>query len=760
MPQEPMPPAAPFPGPPADSAPRHLSRWHAAAMVAGTMIGVGIFLTPRIVAEAAGTGPLFFVIWAAGALVALAGALSVAELGAMLPHAGGDYVYLRHAYGRFAAFLYGQVSLLASFSGAIAAMTVGIPRFQGQLLFGEAVLQPLATWTVLGHSGQFGLDQAIALGLVWGLTGLACLRVRVAGRVQLVLVGSLFTVLLVGAGWALAIGAQADLPIVPDAGATDGFGVLAAAAAVSFAYSGWNTAAYVASEIERPATDLPWALIWATSAVGLLYLLLCAAFVSVLPDLPQAFEAGSATATVLLGPIGGQVMAGIIAVAVLSSVLATIVGGSRIYYAMAKDGLFFAAAGRRHPRWGTPVASLLAQATWTSVLITTGTFEDLLRWSALAMMLLSLGVVAAVPVLRRQRPDAVRPFRVWRWVPYAYLLACSAILVAGAIDKPVEAAVAAGLVIGGYALFQFKFQQVTSVGGVLLVALALSSALPDAALAQTAPPVTVAARPKPERHMRYVSSQGKEALETSVVTLQGPKGATIDLVSAIHIADLAYYRELQRRFATYDRLLFELVMDAGTDLAGIRGADGGTGTLQRSMKDLLALTFQLDELDYTRPNFVHADIAPDRLAEALKAQAGGIMASLLQWSLVDMAKWQYDDGTPRLGTLDLLWALTKPDRPRALKKFLARELVESDAMLTDLGGEGAAGAVLIAERNQVVVDVVKRQLQQGRKRLGIFYGAGHMQDMEQRLGKLGFRRLSVKWLKAWDLAARTPAKAP
>jgi hypothetical protein len=376
------------------------------------------------------------------------------------------------------------------------------------------------------------------------------------------------------------------------------------------------------------------------------------------------------------------------------------------------------------------------------------------------MMLLSLGVVAAVPVLRRQRPDAVRPFRVWRWVPYAYLLACSAILVAGAIDKPVEAAVAAGLVIGGYALFQFKFQQVTSVGGVLLVALALSSALPDAALAQTAPPVTVAARPKPERHMRYVSTQGKEALETSVVTLQGPKGATIDLVSAIHIADLAYYRELQRRFATYDRLLFELVMDAGTDLAGIRGADGGTGTLQRSMKDLLALTFQLDELDYTRPNFVHADIAPDRLAEALKAQAGGIMASLLQWSLVDMAKWQYDDGTPRLGTLDLLWALTKPDRPRALKKFLARELVESDAMLTDLGGEGAAGAVLIAERNQVVVDVVKRQLQQGRKRLGIFYGAGHMQDMEQRLGKLGFRRLSVKWLKAWDLAARTPAKAP
>lgn len=420
-----------------------LTRWHAAALVAGSMVGVGIFLTPRLVAQAAGTGPLFFAVWAVGALVALAGALSVGELGTMLPQAGGDYVYLRAAYGDAVGFLYGWLSLLASFSGAIAAMAIGIPRYQGPLLLGpsDAWTQPLVgvavgpwTWTLLP-------DQAVAIVLVWLLTLLACLRVRVAGRVQLTLTGAVMGTLLLGGLWALAhpTHAPAGPPLQVQPGP-----VLRAFTAVFFSYSGWNTAGYVAAELRRPARDLPWALLAATGAVGLLYLLLNAAFVTVLGDVGQAFEAGSASAVVLLGPAGGVAMALVIAVAVTGAMLASIVSGSRIYYALAQDGLFFASAGRLHAALRTPVRSLVVQALWITLLLATSTFDQLLRWSTLAMMALSVLTVAAVPVLRHRRPDLPRPFRAWGhpWTALAYALPCAAVLVASVADQPLDGVVA------------------------------------------------------------------------------------------------------------------------------------------------------------------------------------------------------------------------------------------------------------------------------------------------------------------------------
>jgi len=418
------------------------------------MIGVGIFLTPRIAAAAVGTGPWFFALWLAGAGVALAGALAVAELGAMLPHAGGDYVYLREAYGDFSAFLYGWLSLLSSFSGAIAAMAVGIARYQGPLFIGERAHAPVLHLPFL----TLQVDQLLGMALVWLLTGLACLRVRVAGRTQLTLTACVMALLLAGALWAIATGsATRGVTVAPSAlERGEWLPVLLAFSAVYFAYSGWNTAGYVASEIVRPEVQLPWALLAATLSVGTLYLVLCAAFTTTLPDLSHAYEAGSATAIVLFGPRGGTFMAALIGLAVTGATLATLVAGSRIYFAMARDGLFFVGAGRLHPRLGTPVLSLCIQALWVTILIASGTFEDLLRWATLAIILLSVLTVLAVPVLRWRRPHEARPFRQWGypWTTVAYVVPCLAVLAASAWDKPREAAVAVALIALGWLAFR------------------------------------------------------------------------------------------------------------------------------------------------------------------------------------------------------------------------------------------------------------------------------------------------------------------
>lgn len=440
--------------------PQFLDRWHAAALVAGSMVGVGIFLTPRIVAQAAGTGPLFFAIWGLGAVVALAGALAVAELGAMLPHAGGDYVYLRTAYGDATGFLYGWLSLLAAFSGAVAAMAVGIPRYQGPLLLGEFVHVELVRATLGPVTWTLQVDQVIGIGLVWALTLLACLRVRIAGRVQLTVTTLVMATLVVGASAGLLSGhtpAPTHALAAIDRG--DWVAVAQAFTAVFFSYSGWNTAGYVAAEIRDPGKDLPWALVSATVAVGVLYLLLNGAFVSVLGDVGSAAEAGSATARALLGVPGGRLMAVVIAGAVIGAMLATLVGGSRIYFAMARDGLFFASAGRLHPRLHTPVHSLVVQAGWVTILIASSTFEDLLRWSTLAMMALSVLTIVAVPRLRATQPGLARPFRAWGvpWTTVAYVVPCVGVIAASVWERPIDGI--AGVVATGGGLLAHAWQR-------------------------------------------------------------------------------------------------------------------------------------------------------------------------------------------------------------------------------------------------------------------------------------------------------------
>lgn len=282
-----------------------------------------------------------------------------------------------------------------------------------------------------------------------------------------------------------------------------------------------------------------------------------------------------------------------------------------------------------------------------------------------------------------------------------------------------------------------------------LLTLALLLATP--ALAQTPPP------PPQSDFLRYIARpEGQEHLDTAVVSYQRG-GQTVDLVGAVHIGDLGYYAALNKKLATYDKVLFELVKPEEMDIREMGESHGAVSGLQRWIKDWLGLDFQLDRVNYRAKNFVHADMDSRRLGDKMREHAADIFGALLAWSLGDSARLSHDDGTLRITAWELFVALSDPDRPRALKKLIGRELCEMDISSGDVGGMGF-GSVLVADRNQVAIGVLQRVLAGKVKKVAIFYGAAHLPDLHQRMAKLGFARGATQWLTAWDL--RQPARAP
>jgi APA family basic amino acid/polyamine antiporter len=332
--------------------------------------------------------------------------------------------------------LYGWLSLLGSFSGAVAALALGASG---------TLVDIVGAWFGPSQVGKDTESMVVAVALVWSLTGLACLQVQVAARLQLAITGTLMALLLCGAVTAIATEpATAATVTVPLA---DAVPVLGAFAGIFFAYSGWNGATYVAGEIRQPQRNLPWALLSGTVAVAVLYLALNAAFVVLLPDLAQAGAHGVIGQLGVRHPRLGEAVQVVAALCMVGAALASTVTGARISYAMAQDGLFFHGIGTLHEDWGTPVRALVLQAAWTTALIVFGqSVGQLLGVSAVAMMLLSAGTVAAVITLRRRNPQAQRPFRtpLYPLTPAVYLLAMALVLAATAMADP-------GLFLGGIA---------------------------------------------------------------------------------------------------------------------------------------------------------------------------------------------------------------------------------------------------------------------------------------------------------------------
>jgi APA family basic amino acid/polyamine antiporter len=419
---------------------RRLGPVDAAAVVVSNVIGGGILFTPPLIAAAAPSATAFFAAWLAGGLLALAGAMAYAELAAVRPQAGGEYVYLRDAFGRPMAFLTGWTSFVAGFSGAIAAGAVVAAIYLGRFVPVAADDTPWVALPVLPGVLTLALSpqRAIALAVIAALTAVHLRGVgpgRVVGNVLAALkVAAL--VLLVAVGFTLGVDAPvaetAAAPVAPTAG-----GWLLALVAVMFTYAGWNAAAYVAEEVRDPGRTLPRALALGTGAVVALYLLLNALFLSVVPIGELATVEASVLDLVgdrLFGPAAGSVMAVVALLSLLASLSAMTLAGPRVYYAMARDGLFFRAAASVHPRYRTPAVAIGLQSAWSALLVLTAGADALVTYTGFAIVLFSGVAVVALFVLRAREPDAPRPFRAWGYpvAPGLYVLV-SAVILANAL---------------------------------------------------------------------------------------------------------------------------------------------------------------------------------------------------------------------------------------------------------------------------------------------------------------------------------------
>lgn len=448
---------------------RELTFTSAAALVVSNMIGTGIFTTTGFLAGDLGRPSLLFAVWLAGAAVAMAGCLSYSELGINFPRSGGEYVYLREAWGPAWGFLSGWISFFAGFSAPIAAGALAFVEYVGHFVPALAVSGGGPAGGASSAWPGIGYGHALAVGVVVAFAVINILGVRLAARIQNALTALKLAVLGTFLVMAFALG-EGDFANYGLAAARTTSTSGAAQFAVSlifvmFAYSGWNAATYVAEEMRTPERTLPRALAAGTALVALLYLALNAAFVYALPleQMKGVVAIGARAAARLFGPAGGNVFSAVMAMGILSCVSAMVLVGPRVYYAMAQDGCFFRGAAQVHPRWQTPVRAIVFQTVAAAALILTGTFQALIYYIGFALILSAAMATAGIFRLRR-RPGWKR-LKVVSWcyplVPAAFVGTSAWMLVYTLALRPRESLLGLATVAAGAVIYYLKFRPAT-----------------------------------------------------------------------------------------------------------------------------------------------------------------------------------------------------------------------------------------------------------------------------------------------------------
>ena len=416
-------------------------------LVIGITVGSGIFLTTGIIAESLPDPMLLLAAWLVGGLLAMAGALTYAELGAAMPQAGGQYVYLREAYGPLPAFLFGWIIFLVYQPGAIAAVATGCAVYLGYFLPALAIDNVLVSGSIAGATVSVSAGQFVAMTTIIGLTAMNVLGLRFGALIQnvstvLKVAGiAIFVVLGLWAG-----SGSASAPLTPVSGFDNSSlfsGFLIALIAVLWSYDGFSNLNFSAGEIKDPVRTLPRALVLGTAAITVTYLLVNVVYVLALPitEMQGVLTVAERAASSLLGPSAAGFVAAVIVISTFGATNGSILAGARVYYAMAKDGLFFGSVARVHPRYRTPHVSLWLQCAWACVLALSATFEQLFTYATFAVILLYAAAAASVFTLRRTRPDLPRPYRVWGYpiIPAFFLTSVVAIAITSLFERPVEA---------------------------------------------------------------------------------------------------------------------------------------------------------------------------------------------------------------------------------------------------------------------------------------------------------------------------------
>jgi APA family basic amino acid/polyamine antiporter len=414
-------------------------------LVVGNTIGVGIFTTSGVVAAHLPSPGWILLVWILGGLLSLAGALVWAELGAAFPHAGGEYVYLREACGPFWGFLCGWAAFLASTSGSIAVLAIALADYLEALL--PAALGGNSLWKITFDHWIYALslNQVLGIGLVWLTSWVNYRGLHLGSFTQNIL--SVSKLLAIGgllvAGMSFGNGSwQNFTPMFPDLMPQDGVSALGLALIpIVFTYTGWNAVAYIASEVRTPETTLPRSAMLGTIITIGVYLALNLLYLYAVPvgELKGVVQVGDVVADALFGG-AGWIIAVLIAISIASALNVMVLTGGWIYFAMARDGVFFPRAADLHPRFRVPGYALLLQAVWTSILILSGTFAQLLTYTTVVIVGFSIVTTVALFILRRQKPTLQRPYHVWGypWVPALYVIASGGIFLNALWEQPIE----------------------------------------------------------------------------------------------------------------------------------------------------------------------------------------------------------------------------------------------------------------------------------------------------------------------------------
>ncbi len=432
------------------------------ALVVGTIIGTGVFLKTAKMAQAVGSPGLVLLVWVAAGLLSLAGALTYAELGVLLPHAGGEYVFLRKAYGDLPAFLFGWMRIVVGSTGSIAIFGVAFATFLSAVVPLDAVWAK-KSFTLLGQKidWQFGSKQIVAVALIILFSVLNCLRVVFGGRIQSILTfGKVLGIaaIVIGVFFFGKSGSWTNFSTPVGATTWPGLSAFGAAMiAALWAFDGWNNMPMVAGEVKNPERNIPRALIFGMFIVLLVYGLTNLAYCYALPfseiltsnstQYRDALPVASKAAITFLGENGPKLVSIAFLLSTIGVLNGSILTSARIPYAMAKDGLFFPKFGELNANTAVPVAAIFLQAIWASILAISGTFDQLTDYVVFAGWIFYAATTSAVFVLRKKMPDAPRPYKTvgYPLVPVAFILVAVWLLVNTLITTPVESL--AGLVL-------------------------------------------------------------------------------------------------------------------------------------------------------------------------------------------------------------------------------------------------------------------------------------------------------------------------
>lgn len=455
-----------------ESLARGLSVIAATAIVVGGIIGTGVFLKARVMTCNVGSPSLVMLAWVGAGMLSLAGALTYAELSAMMPRAGGEYVFMREAYGPRWAAVYGWTQISITYTASQAAKGIALAIFLNTLL-GGTLSHTFFAQTIAGRTIEFGGIQLVALAAIATVAFINCAAVAINGTISIVLT-LIKVALIIGIGAGAFIFAQGDwvhLGMSGAAGACSGIsgaargglaGFGAAMLGALWAYDGWSNMTQIAGEVRNPQRNVPLGLISGMFIVIALYLMVNASYFYVLSPVEIAsVPASSSVATEVARRFLGAMAVSFIAATMMTSSLGSlhtgVLAGARIPYAMSEDGLFFRRLGVATTRSRVPANAVIAMAIWASILVLSGSFDELTDSVIFASYLFYGLVTASVFVFRKTRPDADRPYRTWGYpvVPAIFLFVSAWLLITTLITSPRQSMVGLLIVSMGFPVYVY-----------------------------------------------------------------------------------------------------------------------------------------------------------------------------------------------------------------------------------------------------------------------------------------------------------------